>query len=196
MRERCTRRVVLASSEMSRLWRPAAVGVFAVAASCFVAGAASVGAIAQVQSAAGFQAPRDAIQPLTGPARVKGRVIFADTGAPVRDFMVTLTAANSGFALTATTDDDGAFDFRDVPLSTFSLRLRKTGYVPVSTSIPLQWLKDRVTVATASVGAGKLYLMGSEVAFRGQTHGTFKLLFNALYLATAKEDKSLKKETE
>ena len=146
MRERCTRRVVLASSEMSRLWRPAAVGVFAVAASCFVAGAASVGAIAQVQSPAGFQAPRDAIQPLTGPARVKGRVIFADTGAPVRDFMVTLTAANSGFALTATTDDDGAFDFRDVPLSTFALRLRKTGYVPVSTSIPLQWLKDRVNV--------------------------------------------------
>jgi hypothetical protein len=59
-----------------------------------------------------------------------------------------------------------------------------------------KYLKDSVTVATASVGAGKLYLMGSEVAFRGQTHGTFKLLFNALYLATAKEDKSPKKETE
>lgn len=46
-------------------------------------------------------------------------------------------------------------------------------------------LKDAVTIATADVGAGKLYLLGSEVAFRGQTHGTFKLLFNALYLATA-----------
>jgi hypothetical protein len=43
-----------------------------------------------------------------------------------------------------------------------------------------------VTVASAAVGNGKLYLMGSEVAFRGQTHGTFKLLFNALYLSTAK----------
>jgi hypothetical protein len=50
-----------------------------------------------------------------------------------------------------------------------------------------KYLKDSVTVATASVGAGKLHLMGSEVAFRGQTHGTFKLLFNALYLATAKD---------
>ena len=49
-----------------------------------------------------------------------------------------------------------------------------------------KYLKDSVTVATASVGTGKLHLMGSEVVFRGQTHGTFKLLFNALYLATAK----------
>jgi hypothetical protein len=49
-----------------------------------------------------------------------------------------------------------------------------------------KYLKDSVTVACASVGAGRLHLMGSEVAFRGQTHGTFKLLFNALLLATAK----------
>ena len=49
-----------------------------------------------------------------------------------------------------------------------------------------KYLKDSVTVATAQVGPGKLHLFGSEIAFRGQTHGTFKLLFNALYLATAK----------
>ena len=49
-----------------------------------------------------------------------------------------------------------------------------------------KYLKDGVTVATADVGAGKLHLMGSEVVFRGQTHGTFKLLFNAIYLSTAK----------
>jgi hypothetical protein len=49
-----------------------------------------------------------------------------------------------------------------------------------------KYLKDGVAVATATVGTGKLHLMGSEVAFRGQTHGTFKLLFNAVYLATAK----------
>ena len=50
--------------------------------------------------------------------------------------------------------------------------------------------------ATAPVGAGKLHLMGSEVAFRGQTHGTFKLLFNALYLATAQDGASARRETE
>jgi hypothetical protein len=46
-------------------------------------------------------------------------------------------------------------------------------------------LQDSVTVASANIGAGRLHLMGSEVAFRGQTHGTFKLLFNALHLSTA-----------
>ncbi|MGH7956491.1 MAG: M14 family metallopeptidase [Opitutaceae bacterium] len=59
-----------------------------------------------------------------------------------------------------------------------------------------QYLKDAVTVATASVGTGKLHLMGSEVAFRAQTHGTFKLLFNALYLATAKDEAVARKDSE
>ncbi|HUR60485.1 MAG TPA: hypothetical protein VM029_22370, partial [Opitutaceae bacterium] len=52
-----------------------------------------------------------------------------------------------------------------------------------------KYLKDTTTVATAQVGKGRLYLMGSEVAFRGQTHGTFKLLFNALLLSAAKNEK-------
>jgi hypothetical protein len=59
-----------------------------------------------------------------------------------------------------------------------------------------RYLKDSATVVTASVGAGKLHLMGSEVVFRGQTHGTFKLLFNALFLATAKDETPLRRETE
>jgi hypothetical protein len=59
-----------------------------------------------------------------------------------------------------------------------------------------RYLKDSATVVTASVGTGKLHLMGSEVAFRGQTHGTFKLLFNALFLATAKDGNPVRRETE
>ena len=52
-----------------------------------------------------------------------------------------------------------------------------------------KYLKDTAAIVSAPVGNGRLYLMGSEVAFRGQTHGTFKLLFNALYLAAAKNEK-------
>jgi hypothetical protein len=44
-----------------------------------------------------------------------------------------------------------------------------------------EYLQDGVAAFTAQVGSGKLYAFGPEITFRGQTHGTFKLLFNALY---------------
>jgi hypothetical protein len=48
-----------------------------------------------------------------------------------------------------------------------------------------QYLWRSVQVAEASVGKGKLFLYGPEIAFRGQPHGTFKLLFNGLYYGAA-----------
>jgi hypothetical protein len=47
------------------------------------------------------------------------------------------------------------------------------------------YLHRSVQVAEASVGKGKLFLYGPEIAFRGQPHGTFKLLFNGLYYGPA-----------
>jgi hypothetical protein len=44
-----------------------------------------------------------------------------------------------------------------------------------------QYLKDDVAAFSAQVGAGMLYSFGPEITFRGQPHGTFKLLFNELY---------------
>jgi hypothetical protein len=49
-----------------------------------------------------------------------------------------------------------------------------------------QYLEDGVTVAEAPVGKGKLFLFGSEIAFRAQPHGTFKFLFNAVYYGSAR----------
>ncbi|QHT65641.1 peptidase [Rhodocytophaga rosea] len=43
------------------------------------------------------------------------------------------------------------------------------------------YLQDGVAAFEASVGSGKLYAFGPEITFRGQSHGTFKLLFNQLY---------------
>ena len=40
--------------------------------------------------------------------------------------------------------------------------------------------------AEATVGEGKVVLLGPEVTFRGQSYGTFKLLFNGLYYGSAK----------
>jgi Zinc carboxypeptidase len=48
------------------------------------------------------------------------------------------------------------------------------------------YLDGGVQVVDASVGAGKLYLFGPEITFRAQPHGTFKFLFNGIYLAARK----------
>lgn len=43
------------------------------------------------------------------------------------------------------------------------------------------YLRWTVQVAEARMGKGKVFLYGPEIAFRGQPHGTFKLLFNGIY---------------
>jgi hypothetical protein len=43
------------------------------------------------------------------------------------------------------------------------------------------YLKDGVAAFVAPVGAGKLYAFGPEITFRGQSHSTFKMVFNDLY---------------
>jgi hypothetical protein len=45
------------------------------------------------------------------------------------------------------------------------------------------YLEGGVQVVDASVGKGKLFLFAPEITFRAQPHGTFKFLFNGIYLA-------------
>jgi hypothetical protein len=49
-----------------------------------------------------------------------------------------------------------------------------------------QYLDGGAAVAEATVGEGKVVLLGPEVNFRDQPHGTYKLLFNGLYYGSAK----------
>lgn len=42
-------------------------------------------------------------------------------------------------------------------------------------------LKDGIAAFEAKVGNGTLYAFGPEITFRGQSHSTFKLVFNTLY---------------
>jgi hypothetical protein len=37
----------------------------------------------------------------------------------------------------------------------------------------------------AQLGKGRVVLFGPDVTFRGQSHGTFKFLFNAIYYGKA-----------
>ncbi len=47
------------------------------------------------------------------------------------------------------------------------------------------YLQGGVAVVDATVGKGKLYAFGPEITFRAQPHGTFKFLFNGIYLSAA-----------
>ena len=47
------------------------------------------------------------------------------------------------------------------------------------------YLDKSVAVLEAKVGLGRLILYGPEIIFRGQPHGTFKLLFNGLFCGPA-----------
>ena len=52
-----------------------------------------------------------------------------------------------------------------------------------------QYLDGGVAMVDGTVGEGKLILLGPEVAFRAQPHGTFKFLFNAIYYGSARDAK-------
>jgi Zinc carboxypeptidase len=48
-----------------------------------------------------------------------------------------------------------------------------------------QYLDGGTAMAEATVGKGKVFLLGPEVTFRGQPEGTFKFLFNGIYYGSA-----------
>jgi hypothetical protein len=50
-----------------------------------------------------------------------------------------------------------------------------------------QYLNGGVGALEAFVGQGRLLVYGPEISFRAQPHGTFKLLFNSLYVAKNKQ---------
>jgi hypothetical protein len=45
------------------------------------------------------------------------------------------------------------------------------------------YLEGGTTAFEANVGQGKVFAFGPEITFRGQPHGTFKFLFNGLYVS-------------
>jgi hypothetical protein len=49
-------------------------------------------------------------------------------------------------------------------------------------------LNGAVAIVDATVGRGRVLLFGPEIAFRGQSHGTFKFLFNAIYYPHARAE--------
>jgi hypothetical protein len=57
------------------------------------------------------------------------------------------------------------------------------------------YLEGGTTAAEAAVGKGKVFLLGPEITFRGQPHGTFRFLFNGIFYGTAQATSSGTVET-
>lgn len=84
------------------------------------------------------------------------------------------------------------FMFDNSPVFRFKPEAEAAGLKKIAwfdTAIPLRsgwaWgqsaLKDGIAAFTAPVGKGTFYAFGPEITFRAQPHGTFRMLFNAIY---------------
>jgi Zinc carboxypeptidase len=113
---------------------------------------------------------------------IPGSVLQAtvDTGHPL------------AFGLNERTD----FYFNNNPVFALNPEAAAMGVQPVAwfdSPTPLRsgwawgqgYLEKTVAVLEAAVGRGKLFLYGPEIIFRGQPHGTFKLLFNGIFYGQA-----------
>ena len=69
-----------------------------------------------------------AINP-TGTARIRGRVVSADTGNPLRRAQVRLSAGEPRVMMVANTDVDGRYEFASLPAGRYSLMASRNGYV-------------------------------------------------------------------
>lgn len=74
---------------------------------------------------------------------------------------------------------------------TLANRVKPVAWYPNATPLRSGWawgqryLEGGVAVAEVPSGTGKMLLLGPEVAFRAQPHGTFKFLFNGIFYGAA-----------
>ena len=70
--------------------------------------------------------------------------------------------------------------------------VKPVAWFPNATPVRSGWawgqsyLEGTVAAAEVPVGEGEVVLLGVEAAFRGQPHGTYKLLFNSIYFGQAR----------
>jgi protocatechuate 3,4-dioxygenase beta subunit len=115
--------------------------VLLVMAACVAADGARDGALAAqdrqiitVDSGQGMQivgpGMMDPRQLKTGTGRIRGRIVSAETGTPVRRVQVRISGQNIA-PKAMLTDTDGRYEFRDLPAGRFTIAANKAGYVNV-----------------------------------------------------------------
>jgi protocatechuate 3,4-dioxygenase beta subunit len=74
--------------------------------------------------------PRDAVgDQATGSAIIRGRIVAADTGTPIRRAQVRANAAEIRASRLASTDAEGRFELKDLPAGRWMLTASKAGFM-------------------------------------------------------------------
>lgn len=73
--------------------------------------------------------PQRDTRPATGTSVIRGRVIDASTGAPLRRAAVRIFGPEIRESRSAITDAEGRYEFTDLPAGQFNLNVTKSGYV-------------------------------------------------------------------
>ena len=68
----------------------------------------------------------------TPKGRIRGRVVTADTGRPVQRARVFVNAPELQGGRAILTDDNGVFDFTELPECRYSVTVSKTGFINLS----------------------------------------------------------------
>jgi len=73
--------------------------------------------------------PRDQPAPTVGTSRIRGRIVAADSGRPIRRAVVRLSSAAVRESRTTSTDQNGEFGFSQLPAAAYNVSASKNGYV-------------------------------------------------------------------
>ena len=77
-------------------------------------------------------APRGPNQEVKAGGVIRGRITSLDTGKPLRHAQIHLTAEGTITTRTASTSNDGRYEFLDVPAGRYALRVERSGYLALS----------------------------------------------------------------
>jgi len=98
--------------------------------------------------------PAPAVNPQAATGVIRGRVLRADTGAPLRGAYVVAAGGGLRDQRAVTADDRGNYEIRDLPSGRYTVKASKTGYVTTTygqrTSTPID-LAERQVVGSINV---------------------------------------------